>query len=102
MKLFRKKTKHDQEITRIIELLHTELESVYAMLRESKKSSVPVVNHPNLQLDRHKEPWAKFEDLRLVELKTKGFHNNAIAKDLKRTTGSVEQRLIRMRKEGKL
>ena len=49
MKLFRKKTKHDQEMTRIIELLHTELESVYAMLRESEKSIVSVVNHPNLQ-----------------------------------------------------
>ena len=102
MKLFRKKTKQDQEMTRIIELLHTELESVYAMLRESGKSIVPVVNHPNLQLDRHTKPWAMFEDKRLIELKNKGFHNNAIAKDLKRTTGSVEQRLIRLRKEGKL
>jgi hypothetical protein len=38
----------------------------------------------------------------LVELKKKGMNNTAIAKDLKRTTGSVEQRLIRLRKEGKL
>ena len=102
MKLFNRKTKHQQEMTRIIELLHTELESVYAMLRESKKSNVPVVNHPNLQLDRHTKPWAMFEDKRLIELKTKGFHNNAIAKDLRRTNGSVEQRLMRLRKEGKL
>ena len=102
MKLFRKKTKHDQEMTRIIELLHTELESVYAMLRESGKSTVPVVNQPNLQLNRHTKPWAIFEDKRLVELKQKGMNNTDIAKDLKRTTGSVEQRLIRMRKEGKL
>ena len=101
MKLFKNKT-HLQEMTRIIELLHTELESVYAMLRELEKSNVPVVNYPNLQLDRHTKPWAMFEDKRLVELKTKGFHNTAIAKDLKRTTGSVEQRLIRLRKEGKL
>ena len=102
MKLFRKKLKHDQEMTRIIELLHTELESVYAMLRESGKSTVPVVNQPNLQLNRHTKRWAMFEDKRLVELKQKGMNNTDIAKDLKRTTGSVEQRLIRMRKGGKL
>jgi len=101
MKLFRNKTQL-QEMTRIIELLHTELESVYAMLRESEKSNVPVVNYSNLQLDRHTKPWAMFEDKRLVELKKKGMNNTAIAKDLKRTTGSVEQRLIGLRKAGKL
>ena len=101
MKLFRNKTQLE-EMNRIIKLLHTELESVYAMLRESGKSNVPVVNHPKLQLDRHTKPWAMFEDKRLVELKKKGMNNTAIAKDLKRTTGSVEQRLIRLRKEGKL
>ena len=102
MKLFNRKTKHQQEMIQIIELLHKELESVYAMLRESEKSNVPVVNHPNLQLDRHTKPWAMFEDKRLIELKNKGFHNNAIAKNLRRTNGSVEQRLMRLRKEGKL
>lgn len=102
MKLFNRKTKHQQEMTQIIELLHKELESVYAMLRESEKSNVPVVNQPNLQLDRHTKPWAMFEDKRLIELKNKGFHNNAIAKDLRRTNGSVEQRLMRLRKDGKL
>ena len=101
MKLFRNKTQL-KEMTWVIELLHTELESVYAMLRESEKSNVPVVNHPNLQLDRHTKPWAMFEDKRLVELKKNGINNTAIAKELKRTTGSVEQRLIRLRKEGKL
>lgn len=89
-------------MNRIIKLLHTELESVYAMLRESEKSNVPVVNHPNLQLDRHTKPWAMFEDKRLIELKKKGMNNTAIARDLKRTTGSVEQRLIGLRKAGKL
>lgn len=102
MKLFNRKTKHQQEMVQIIELLHKELESVYAMLRESEKSNVSVVNYPNLQLNRHTKPWAMFEDKRLVELKQKGMNNTDIAKDLKRTTGSVEQRLIRMRKEGKL
>jgi hypothetical protein len=101
MKLFRKNTQQE-EMNRIIKLLHTELESVYAMLRESEKSNVPVVNHPNLQLDRHTKPWAMFEDKRLIELKKKGMNNTAIARDLKRTTGSVEQRLIGLRKAGKL
>ena len=102
MKLFNRKTKHQKEINQIIELLHTELESVYAILRESERSNVPAVNQPNLQLDRHTKPWEISEDKKLVELKKKGFHNNAIAKYLGRTTGSVEQRLIRLRKEGKL
>jgi hypothetical protein len=35
MKLFNRKTKHQQEMIQIIELIHKELESVYAMLRES-------------------------------------------------------------------
>jgi hypothetical protein len=38
MKLFNRKTKYQQEMTQIIELLHAELESVYAMLRKLEKS----------------------------------------------------------------
>lgn len=102
MKLFKRKLKlTEQQIIQILNLLkklhgdapvrHVATEEYYA----------PVVNRPNVKLDRHTKPWSVNEDTTLMQLKGHQYHNSEIAKKLGRTTGSIEQRLMRLRKEGK-
>ena len=68
----------------VVRALYTVLSNLDA--KKAKKSSP----------DNAGKPWSKDEENYLIELYNKGFSKKQIAKEFKRTTGSISSRLSRL------